>query len=71
MDSRIIGIIVTSAKTHDLFKIHVYITCDKECAIATRVPNPIRFYYVSNESLLNKLSLNIKYVLMYTRTHLT
>ena len=39
--------------------------------MATRVPNPIRFYYTSNESLLNKLSFNMKYVLMYTRTHLT
>ena len=39
--------------------------------MATRVPNPIRFYYTSNESLLNKLSFNIKYVLMHTRTHLT
>ena len=36
--------------------------------MATRVPNPIRFYYTSNESLLSKLSFNIKYVLMYTRT---
>ena len=53
------------------FKINVYTTCDKECVMATRVPNPIRFYYTSNESLLNKLSFNIKYVLMYTRTHLT
>ena len=39
--------------------------------MATCMPNPIRFYYTSNESLLNKLSFNIKYVLMYTRTHLT
>ena len=39
--------------------------------MATRVPNPISFYYTSNESLLNKLSCSIKYVLMYTRTHLT
>ena len=33
--------------------------------------NPISFYYTSNENLLNKLSGSIKYVLMYTRTHLT
>ena len=39
--------------------------------MATHVPNPISFYYKSNESLLNKLSGSIKYVLMYTRTHLT
>ena len=39
--------------------------------MATRVPNPISFYYTSNENLLNKLSGSIKYVLMYTRTHLT
>ena len=39
--------------------------------MATRVANPISFYYTSNESLLNKLSCTIKYVLMYTRTHLT
>ena len=39
--------------------------------MATRVPNPIRFHYTSNKSSLNKLSFNIKYVLMYTRTHLT
>ena len=39
--------------------------------MATRVPNPISFYYTSNESLFNKLSSTIKYVLMYTRTHLT
>ena len=39
--------------------------------MATRVPNPISFYYTSNESLSNKLSYSIKYVLMYTRTHLT
>ena len=38
--------------------------------MATHVPNPISFYYTSNESLLNKLSSTIKYVLMYTRTHL-
>ena len=39
--------------------------------MATCVPNPISFYYTSNESLLNKLSGSIKYVLMYTKTHLT
>ena len=39
--------------------------------MATRVPNPISFYYTSNESLLNKLSGSIKHVLMYTRTPLT
>ena len=39
--------------------------------MATHMPNPISFYYTSNESLLNKLSCSIKYVLMYTRTHLT
>ena len=49
----------------------LYNTGDKECVMATRVPNPISFYYTSNESLLNKLSGSIKYVLMYTRTHLT
>ena len=38
--------------------------------MATRMPNPINFYYTSNESLFNKLSSTIKYVLMYTRTHL-
>ena len=38
--------------------------------MATHVPNPISFYYTSNESLFNKLSSTIKYVLMYTRTHL-
>ena len=38
-------------------------TCDKElCVMATCVPNPIRFCYTSNESLLNKLSFSIKYV---------
>ena len=39
--------------------------------MATRVPSPISFYYISNESLLNKPSCSIKYVLMYIRTHLT
>ena len=39
--------------------------------MATRVPNPISFYYTSNESLLNKLSGSIKHALVYTRTHLT
>ena len=39
--------------------------------MAVRVPNAIRFYNASNESLLNELSFNIKHVLMYTRTHLT
>ena len=39
--------------------------------MATRVPNPISFYYTSNESLLNKLSGSIKHVFVYTRTHLT
>ena len=39
--------------------------------MATCMPNPVSFYYTSNEDLLNKLSCNIKYVLMYTRTHLT
>ena len=39
--------------------------------MATRVPNPISLYYTSNESVLYKLSCSIKYVLMYTRTHLT
>ena len=39
--------------------------------MATCVPNPISFYYTSNESLLNKLSGSIKYILMYTRTRLT
>ena len=31
--------------------------------MATRVPNPISFYHTSNESLLNKLSFNIKYLM--------
>ena len=53
------------------FKINVYTTRDKECIMATYVPNPIRFFYTSNESLLNKPSFSIKYVLMCTRTHLT
>ena len=39
--------------------------------MATHVPNPISLYYTSNESLLKKLSGSIKYVLVYTRTHLT
>ena len=39
--------------------------------MATHMPNPISVYYTSSESLLNKLSGSIKYVLMYTRTHLT
>ena len=40
--------------------------------MATRVPNPITLiYYTSNESLLNKHSFSIKYVLMHIRTHLT
>ena len=39
--------------------------------MATRMPNPIRFYYTLNENLFNKLSSTIKYVLMYTKTHLT
>ena len=43
----------------------------KECVMATHMPNPINFNYTSNESLLNKLTCSIKYVLMYTRTHLT
>ena len=47
-------------------------TCDKEYVMATRVPNPvISFDYTSSESLLHKLSCNVKYVLIYTRTHLT
>ena len=46
-------------------------TRDKECVMATCVPNPISFYYTSNESLSNKLSGSIKYVFMHTRTHLT
>ena len=29
------------------------------------MPNPIRFCYTENESLLNKLSFSIKYVLTY------
>ena len=53
------------------FKIDVYITYDKENVMATCVPNPISFYYTSNESLLNNLYCRLKYVLMYTRTHLT
>ena len=44
--------------------------CDKECMMATLVPNPVSFYYTSNKDLLNKLSFSIKYVLMYTRTRL-
>ena len=35
------------------------------------MPNSISFYYISNKSLLHKLSCNVKYVVMYTRTHLT
>ena len=42
----------------------------KERVMATRMPNSISFYYTSNESLLNNSS-SIKYVLMYTKTHLT
>ena len=38
--------------------------------MATHIPNPISLY-TSSESVLNKLSYSIKYVLMYTRTHLT
>ena len=56
-------------------KINVYTTYDKECVMATRVPNPIRFCYTynrtSNESLLHKFSFSVKYVLMCTRTNLT
>ena len=54
-----------------LFKIKVYTTYDKECVMATHMPNPIRFCYTSNESLLNKLFCSIKCVLIYTRSHLT
>ena len=25
--------------------IYIYIACDKQCAMATRVPNPISLYY--------------------------
>ena len=39
--------------------------------MATRMPNPIRFYYTPNEGLLHKLLFSMKYVLMCTRTHLT
>ena len=39
--------------------------------MATHVPNPIRFCYASDESLLHQLSFSIKYVVMCTRTHLT
>ena len=39
--------------------------------MATCMPNPISFYYTSNESLLNKLCGSIKHVLMHTRTHMT
>ena len=54
-----------------LCKINAYTTYDKECVMATRIPNPISLYYTSNESILNKISCSIKYVLIYTRTHLT
>ena len=42
------------------FKINVYTTCDKEYVTATCMPNPINFYYTSNESILNKLSCSVK-----------
>ena len=48
----------------------MYIACDKECAMATRVPNPISLYYTLKERLLNNLPFDIKHVLMYRRTHL-
>ena len=35
-------------KREFFFKIKVYTTCDKECVMATRVPNPISFYYTLN-----------------------
>ena len=60
-----------SQKRSFFFKIKVRTTCDKECIMAARVPHRISFYYISNERLLNKLSCSIKYVLMYTGTHLT
>ena len=49
----------------------IFTICDKESIMATRVPNPISFCYKSNERLFNKLHGDIKYVLMYTRIHLT
>ena len=52
------------------FKNKVFSTCDKECVMATGVPNPISFYYISNESLLNKLSCSIKYVTRSEKTGL-
>ena len=36
------------------YKVKVFTTCDKECVMVSCVPNPISFYYTSNESLLNK-----------------
>ena len=50
--------------------IKVYIACDKECAMATRVPNPISLYCTWKERLLNNLPFYIKHVFMYRRTHL-
>ena len=40
---------------------YFYTTCDKECIMATRVLNPTRY----------QMKEAFKYVLMYTRTHLT
>ena len=50
--------------------IYIYIACDKECAMATCVPNPISLYYTWKERLSNNLPFEIKHVLIYRRTHL-
>ena len=50
--------------------INIYIACDKECAMATHVPDAISLYYTWKERLSNNLPFDIKHVLMYSRTHL-
>ena len=42
---------LNTKNANSIFKIKVYITCDKGCVMATGMPNPISFYYTSNESL--------------------
>ena len=46
-----------------LFK--AYITCDKECTMATRLPNPISLYLLyMKRKVVKQPSFSIKHVLM-------
>ena len=46
-----VTLIPANSPAHYFFKrfINIYIACDKECAMATRVPNPISLYYNIHE----------------------